>query len=76
MRYVSPKCAKIELSIEEYEILDNAYRLLKDMRQKLSDEDGSNIEDFVVYDERTDIDSTEVTVSDLAQALDFLYNII
>lgn len=76
MRYVSPKCAKIELNTEEYEILDNAYKLLKDMRQKLSDEGASNIEDFVVYDECTDIDSTEVTLSDLTQALDFLYNII
>ena len=74
MRYVAPKYPRIELTTEEYEILDNARKLLTDMRENLVNDgiDG----DFVVYDECTDIDSTVVTLSDLTQANHFLNDIV
>lgn len=76
MRYVAPKSARIELNTEEYEILDNARKLLEEMRKKLLDYGFSSTDEFVVYDECTDIDSTVVTLSDLTQVSDFLHNIV
>jgi len=76
MRYVSPKCARIELTTEEYEKLDNARKLLEEMRKKFLDDGISSTEEFVVYDECTDIESTVVTLSDLTRASDFLHDIV
>lgn len=76
MRYITPQLPKIELTETEYKVLDNARKILTEMREKLVNGGIADGEEFVVYDEYTDMDSVEMYLADLTQANKFLNDIV
>lgn len=73
MTYTSPKSARVDLTREEYRIIDRARDLLVDICQSMHKDKAQTC---IIYDEETDCDSDIVSIEKLDEVTAFLGTIV